>query len=43
MTVKLSFDEHKWLLKCYWNAEKDVEVQRSDWVEFGTSRPRTVP
>ena len=36
MAVKLSFDERKWLLKCYWNVENVVEVQRRRRVEFGT-------
>ena len=26
--MKLSFDERKWLLKCYWKVENVVEVQR---------------
>lgn len=35
MAVKLSFEERKWLLKCYWKVGNVVEVQR--WrVEFGT-------
>ena len=38
MTVKLSFDERKWLLKCYWNVE-NVEVQRRWSVKFGTPPP----
>ena len=36
MAVKLSFDERKWLLKCYWKVENVVEVQRHWRVEFGT-------
>ena len=34
--VKLSFDELKWLLSCYWKKENVVEVQRRWRVEFGT-------
>ena len=35
MAVKLSFDERKWLLKCYLKVENVVEVHR--WrVEFAT-------
>ena len=36
MTVKLSFDERKWLLKCYWKVKNVLEVQRCWRVEFGT-------
>ena len=36
MAVKLSFDDRKWLLKCYWKVENVVEVQRSWRVKFGT-------
>ena len=36
MAVKLSFDELKWLLKCYWKVKNVVEVQRGWGVEFGT-------
>ena len=36
MALKLSFDERKWLLKCYWKVENLVEVQRRWKVEFGT-------
>ena len=36
MAVKLSFDEGKWLLKCYWKVENVVTVQRCWRVEFGT-------
>ena len=36
MVVKLPFDEHKWLLKCYWKVE-NVEVQRRWKVKFDTS------
>ena len=35
MAVKLSFDEHKWSLKCFWKVE-NVEVQRHWRVEFDT-------
>ena len=41
MAVKLSFDEHKWLLMCYWKVE-NVEVQRRWRVEFGTPSPTRV-
>ena len=37
MVVKLSFDEHKWLLKCYWKMENVVDVQQCWRVEFGTT------
>ena len=36
MAVKLSFDERKWILKCYWKVENVVEVQRRWRVEFGS-------
>ena len=36
MAVKLSLDERKWLLKCYWKVENVVEAQRCWRVEFGT-------
>ena len=42
MAVKLSFDEYKWLLKCYWKMENVVEVQRCWRVEFGTPPPTRV-
>ena len=38
--MKLSFDERKWLLKCYWKVEHVFEVQRRWRVEFGTP-PKT--
>ena len=38
MAVKLSFDERKWLLKCYWKME-NVEVQLLWRVGFGTLPP----
>ena len=41
MAVKLSFDECKWLLECYWKGENAVEVQRRKRVEFGTPPPPT--
>ena len=28
MAVKLSYDERKWLLRCYWKVENVVKVQR---------------
>ena len=34
--MKLSFDERKWLLKCYWKVENVIEVQRHSRVEIGT-------
>ena len=40
--VKLSFDECKWLLKCYCKMEKVVEVQRRWRAEFGTPPPTRV-
>ena len=42
MAVKLSFDERKWLLKCYWKVEKVAEVQRRWRFEFGTPPPTRV-
>ena len=42
MAVKLTFDERKWLLKCYKKVENVVEVQRRWRVEFGTPPPITV-
>ena len=42
MAVKLSFDERKWLLNCYWKVENVVEVQRYWRVEFGTPPPTRV-
>ncbi|KAJ4441555.1 hypothetical protein ANN_11411 [Periplaneta americana] len=39
MTVQLSFDECKWILKCYWKVENVVVVQRRWRVEFGTELP----
>ena len=41
MAVKLSFDERKWLLMCYWKV-KNVEVQERRRVEFGTTPPTRV-
>ncbi|KAJ4439897.1 hypothetical protein ANN_08026 [Periplaneta americana] len=38
MAVQLSFDERKWILKCYWKVENVVEVQRRWKVEFGTQQ-----
>ena len=40
MALKVSFDERKWLLKCYWKVENTIEVQRRWRVEFGTSPTR---
>ena len=42
MAVKLSFDELKWLQKCYWKVENVVEVQRRWRVEFATPPPTRV-
>ena len=42
MAVKLSFDERKWLLKCYWKVENVVEVKRRWRVEFDTQSPARV-
>ena len=39
MAVKLSSDERKWLLKCYWKVENVVGIQRRWRVEFGTPLP----
>ena len=40
--MKLSFDELKWLLKCYWKVKNVVEVQRRWRDEFGTPPPTRV-
>ena len=40
MAVKLSLDEHKSFLMCYWKVEKVVEVQRRWRVKFGTPPTR---
>ena len=42
MAVKLSFDERKWLLKCYWKVKNVVEVQRRWRIGFGTPQPTRV-
>ena len=42
MEVKLSFDERKWLMKCYWKVENVVEVIVRWTVEFDTPPPRRV-
>ena len=42
MAVNLSFDERKWLPKCYWKVENVVEVQRRWRVEFDTPPPTRV-
>ena len=42
MAMKLSFDERRWLLKCYWKVENVVEVQARWRVEFGTPPPTRV-
>ena len=42
MAVRLSFDDRKWLLKCYWKVENVVEVQRRLRDEFGTPPPKRV-
>ena len=42
MAMKLSFNERKWLLKCYWKVENVVEVKRRLRVEFGTPPPTRV-
>ena len=39
MAVKLSFDEHVWLLNYNWKVE-NVEVQRHWGVDFGAPPPR---
>ena len=39
MGVKLSFDERKWLLKCYWKVENVVEDHPCWRVEYGTPPP----
>ena len=36
MVVKLSFNERRWLLKCYWIVKNVIEVHRRWRVEFGT-------
>ncbi|KAJ9583140.1 hypothetical protein L9F63_022519 [Diploptera punctata] len=42
MAVRLSCDEHKCILKCYWKVENVVDVQRCWMVEFGTPPPTRV-
>ena len=42
MVVKLSFDEQKWLLKCYWKVENVVEVQRRWRVGLGILPPTRI-
>ena len=42
MALKLSFDEGKWLLTCYWKVENVVEVQGRWRIEFGTPPPTRV-
>ena len=42
MELKLSFDERKLLMKCYWKVENVVEVQRRWRVKFGTLPPTRV-
>ncbi|PSN35681.1 hypothetical protein C0J52_21762 [Blattella germanica] len=42
MAVKLSFEERKWLLKCYWKVQNVVEVERRWRVEFSTPPPTRV-
>ena len=42
MEVKLSFNERKWLLKCYWKVENVFGVHRRWSVEFGTPPPTRV-
>ena len=42
MAVKLSFDERKWLLRCYWKVENVVEAQQRWSVEFGTPPPTRI-
>jgi hypothetical protein len=34
--VKLTFEQCKWILKCYWKTENVTEVQRRWRNEFGT-------
>ena len=42
MAVNVSFDERKWLLKCYWKVENVFEVQWCWSVEFGTPPPTRI-
>ena len=42
MAVKLSLDECKRLLKCYWKVENVAKVQRHWRAEFGTPPPTKV-
>lgn len=39
MTVKLSFEQRKFILKCYWKCGNLVEVQRQLRKEFQTNLP----
>ena len=40
--MKLSFDERKWLLKCYWKVENVSEVQGRWKDEFGIPPPTRI-
>ena len=42
MAIKLSFDECRWLLKCYWKVKNVVEVQQHWRVEVGIPPPTRV-
>jgi hypothetical protein len=40
-SLKLLFEQHKWILNCYWKKENVIEMQRRWRSEFGT--PPTTP
>jgi hypothetical protein len=40
--VNLTFEPHKWILKCHWKRENVTEVQRSWRNEFGKPSPTRV-
>ena len=40
--MKLSFDDRKRLLKCYWEGENAVEVEQRWRGEFGTPPPTRI-
>ena len=42
MAARLSFEERRFILKCYWKYENTVEVQRQFSREFQEEPPRRV-
>jgi hypothetical protein len=41
-TLRLSFSELKWLVKCYWKVENVVEVHQCSRVELDSPPPTRV-